>query len=192
MVRTLIAIALVSKGVFGQVDFSEYRPLSTSLTISPAWMLNRDQNNTYLSGFAELHTSRNTSFRGDVYLYIDGNGDAPFLRSAVRSYFGANYNFWRGNACSSLGFQPGVTIMEPARFGESGESYGPQFSPSFALSAGMTYYIWTYFHVYANLTYVRSKISGIPGALFQTDELIFSAGLGFQIPTKKPGITHEI
>ncbi|MFT5779725.1 MAG: hypothetical protein ACI837_002684, partial [Crocinitomicaceae bacterium] len=46
-------------------------------------------------------------------------------------------------------------------------------------------YVWKYFHFFANATYVRSKVSGVSFGPHQTDEFMFSAGLGFQIPTKR-------
>ena len=57
--------------------------------------------------------------------------------------------------------------------------------PSFALTAGTSFYVWKYFHFFANLSYVNSTAHGINGGSMRADELIFSAGLGFNLNTKK-------
>jgi hypothetical protein len=58
-------------------------------------------------------------------------------------------------------------------------------APSFALKVGADYYVWDYFHFFANLTYVNSNIRGTQTGIHKMDELLFSAGLGFQINTIK-------
>ena len=57
--------------------------------------------------------------------------------------------------------------------------------PSFSVSVGTSFYVWKYFNFYANLAYVNSNLKAVSGGPFKTDELIFSAGLGFQIQTRK-------
>lgn len=185
MVRSLAIMLLCTGLSLAQESFQERRLLASSMTISPSKMLNRDQSNIYLSGFLEWHFDANVSFRGDTYLFIDSNADDPFVYQAFRNYFGVQYNHWTGNWVNSIGFQPGVTVMESNLVDENGLSHGSKLSPSMALRVGTSYYFWKYFHFFANVSYTKSKLTGIPRSPHGTDEIFFSAGLGFQIPTKK-------
>jgi hypothetical protein len=58
-------------------------------------------------------------------------------------------------------------------------------APSFAMKSGVSYYVWKYFHFFADLTYVNSTLRGTSFGSHRMDELVFSAGLGFQINVKK-------
>ena len=186
MVRTsgCIVAILISLHLVAQEEMY-IRPglLKASATIAPGKMLNRTVNTIYLSGFLEYHTEKNFSLRGDTYWYIDGVAQKPtdvMLANASRTYFGAFYHVNLKNWDNYIGFQPGISFL---RFG----AISPKISvcPSFALTAGTTFYVWKYFHFFANLTYVNSKAYGLNGGSLRADELIFSAGLGFQLMTKK-------
>lgn len=186
MVRSIgcIVAILISLQSVGQEEIY-IRPglLKASATIAPGKMLNRTVNTIYLSGFLEYHTDKNISLRGDTYLYIDGGGQKPtdvLLRSASRTYFGAFYHWNLKNWDNYVGFQPGISLL-------SFSAISPKISvcPSFAVTAGSTFYVWKYFHFFANLTYVNSKAYGVNGGSLRADELILSAGLGFNLNTKK-------
>jgi hypothetical protein len=59
-----------------------------------------------------------------------------------------------------------------------------QASPSFAVHVGTTYYVWKIFNFYLDLAYVNSAFRGLDNGTQRTDELILSAGLGFQLQTR--------
>ena len=186
MVRTMgcIVAILISLQLVAQEEIY-IRPglLKASATIAPGKMLNRTVNTIYLSGFLEYHTEKNFSLRGDTYWYIDGAAQKPtdvLLTNASRTYFGAFYHMNLKNWDNYVGFQPGISFL---RF----SAISPKISvcPSFAVTAGSTFYVWKYFHFFANLTYVNSKAYGLNGGSLRADELIFSAGLGFNVNTKK-------
>lgn len=186
MVRSIGCIVAILISLHSRAQEEIYiRPglLKASATIAPGKMLNRTVNTIYLSGFLEYHTDKNISLRGDTYLYIDGAAQKPtdvLLRSASRTYFGAFYHWNLKNWDNFVGFQPGISLL---RF----SAISPKISvcPSFAVTAGSTFYVWKYFHFFANLTYVNSKAYGLNGGSLRADELIFSAGLGFNVNTKK-------
>ena len=152
--------------------------LAASLTYSPSTMLNRPVNNFYVSGFAEYFIDSKFSFRGDSYLFRTNSFTNIFMTDAFRSYFGVAYHINKGNWDTHVGIQPGITIMNRKVFRS-------KIEPSAALRLGTTYYVWKYFHFFANLTYVRSRVRVPDTGIFDADELLFSAGLGFQIQTKK-------
>ena len=58
-------------------------------------------------------------------------------------------------------------------------------APSIAVKSGVSYYVWNYFHFFSDLTYVSSILRGTSFGSHRMDELIFSAGLGFQVALKK-------
>lgn len=174
--------------------------LEASATFSPGTMLNRNSTNYYLSGYAEYHLDRRLSLRSDNFFLLTSPDEDPLIDEAFRSYFGVFYHF-RGDEYSNwdkyIGFQPGITYMEKNPY-HGGIFYiqepEPQRSltPSFAFTVGTSFYVWKYFNFFANLTYVNSKLSGVPDGPFKTDELIISAGLGFQIQTRKQGSRHDM
>jgi hypothetical protein len=205
MVKTILMGAFILIGVFVRAQQQEgklmayYAPKSyiqpgmieASATLSPGMMLNRSGTNYYLSGFAAVTLDQRISLRSDNYFLVSAAEEDPFFNQAFRSYFGAFYHF-RPNGETNwdkyIGFQPGIAYMKRNPY------YGGiqplvaieekgQIVPSFSLTIGTSFYVWKYFNFFANLSYVNSNLSGVSGAPLKTDELIFSAGLGFQIQT---------
>jgi hypothetical protein len=99
-----------------------------------------------------------------------------------RIYFGGFRHFGKKNFKIATGAQMGVLMVD-----YDYSAFERQFyvAPSFALKVGADYYVWDYFHFFANLTYVNSNIRGTQTGIHKMDELLFSAGLGFQINTIK-------
>jgi hypothetical protein len=166
---------------------SSYRvpgTLAGSATFTPGVMLNRNQVNYYLMFFANYHLDRRVSLKSDSYLFLNSSSESAQEQSIFRSYFGAFYHFNAteyGNWDASIGFQPGVTYMEQS--GAAG--FNSSLVPSLAVSVAFDYYVWKYFHFFTQLSYVNSTMRDLPGGSLRTDELLFSAGLGFQIRTFK-------
>jgi len=164
--------------------------LSASATFTPAAMLNRKSNNYYLSGFAEYQLDNRLSLRSDNYFHMNGNGNPTFVHRGFRSYFGAFYHLNQSRVDNwdvKFGFQPGITFMRSYSYQDLmfPDASDWVVSPSFSLSVGFDYYVWKYFHFFTNLAYVNSTMRGLPTGAERTDELMFSAGLGFQIRTIK-------
>jgi hypothetical protein len=154
--------------------------LAASITYSPSMMLNHAESNFYVTGFAEYLLDDHFSFRSDTYLFLNSQNENSLIKDGARSYFGIAYHLNKGNWDGSIGFQPGLTFMN-----RSATTLKPKLEASAALRIGTTYYLWKYFHFFANLTYTKSKLTVFQRGSLKTDELIFSAGLGFQIQTKK-------
>lgn len=167
--------------------------IEASATFSPSMMLNRKSTNFYLSAFAAYTLERNISFRSDSYFYISSAEEDPFMSEAFRSYIGVFYHF-RPDKYSNwdkyIGFQPGITYMKRNPYYGGIQSLiaiepKGQLTPSFALTIGTSFYVWKHFNFFANLSYVNSKLRVEYDAPLLSDELIISAGLGFQIQTRK-------
>lgn len=165
--------------------------IEASATLSPGIMLNRAATNYYLSGFAAVTIDRRLSFRSDNFFFINAAEESSFINQAFRSYFGAFYHFRPNNETNwdkYIGFQPGITYMKRNPYYDGIQPFvaieeNGQVMPSFAVTLGTSFYVWKYFNFFANLSYVNSKLSGVSNGPFKADELIFSAGLGFQIQT---------
>ncbi|MFT6983995.1 MAG: hypothetical protein ACJAUD_002775 [Crocinitomicaceae bacterium] len=173
--------------------------LEASSTISPSTMLSRKSKNFYLTGFAEYHFDLNVSLRSDTYFHLFGVEEDAFINNGVRSYFGVFYHLNHdqfSNWDVTLGVQPGITIMSKGNYIgidpiDELEPSRNVVSPSFALSVGAKFYVWQYFNFFANTSYLNSSMGGLPDGPFNTDEIIFSAGLGFQIQTRRSGVRFK-
>jgi hypothetical protein len=160
--------------------------LKASATISPGRMLQNEANSIYISGFLEYVLDSKYSLRGDVFQFVDANySNESILEPNFmnRLYFGAFRHFGKKNLKLYTGAQAGATFMQYYHSFDQG--YKISVAPSFSLKAGATFYVWKYFHFFADVTYVNSTTRGLMFGSQRMDELIFSAGLGFQINTKK-------
>ena len=188
MVRLLIVLfAFIAFKSKAQEDYIQPGLLKATATISPSTMLGRSVGNIYLSGFLEYHCDKKLSLRGETFFFIDGHSknasNNEFIHQGMRTYFGAFYHWNKNNWDKYLGVQPGITLMKP--LGTIEVDAPVQASPSFAIHAGSTYFVWKYFNFFVDLAYVHSSYRGLTMGSVNTDELILSAGLGFQIQTTK-------
>jgi hypothetical protein len=70
-------------------------------------------------------------------------------------------------------------------FNSMNGEYKWSFSQSTSFKTGISYYIWKYFHFFADVSYLKSTLRGASFGSQRMDEIVFSSGLGFQIQTKK-------
>lgn len=182
MVSRFLCLMLISIGSYSSAQDVYIQPglLAASITYSPSALLNHNESNFYATGFAEYFLDKKFSLRSDTYLFLNSQNDNALIKDGGRSYLGIAYHLHKGNWDGSIGFQPGVTLMNTSEM-----TMKSRVIPSAALRIGTTYYVWKYFHFFANLTYTKSKLAVYQRGTLKTDELIFSAGLGFQLQTKK-------
>ncbi|MCR9173298.1 MAG: hypothetical protein NXI10_12430 [bacterium] len=165
--------------------------ISASATFAPSMGIGDGLNSYHLHGFAEYHLSRNVSLKSDSYLLLNRPLVTFYNDEMFRSYFGAFYhlnnNEIGGNWDVKFGLLPGVTYLKrtPWITGEDEDAFTRSLAPSVSLAVGFDYYVWTYFHFFSQVSYVHSNVRGLPNGSQQLDEIIFSAGLGFQIPTRR-------
>ena len=187
----LIFVALNCFNFLAQKNYHNdvyFRPglVKASATITPGRMLQNKAGSIYLNGFLEYVVDYKYSFRGEIFQFIDAkySVDSRFRYPNYmnRIYFGGFRHFGKKNFKIATGAQMGVLMVDYDYTALERQFY---VSPSFALKVGADYYVWDYFHFFANLTYVNSKIRGTQTGTQKMDELLFSAGLGFQINTIK-------
>ena len=155
--------------------------IKASATIAPSLMLNRSVQNIYINGFLSYQLDKNLSLRGESFFLINNAASKAtdvVMNGAMHTYFGAFYHETNGNWDNYLGFQPGLSLIQTVY--QSGLSA----CPSFAFKMGTAFYVWKYFHFFAELSYTNTTLRSFPSGRYRADELILSAGLGFQINTK--------
>ena len=192
-----IILALNCFHFFAQKNYHNdfyFRPglIKASATITPGRMLQNKANSIYLNGFLEYVVDYNYSFRGEIFQFIDAQYsiDSRFKDPNYmnRIYFGSFRHFGKKNFKITTGAQMGVLMVD---FDYSAFERQFYVAPSFALKVGADYYVWDHFHFFANLTYVNSKIRGTQIGTQKMNELLFSAGLGFQLNTIKTKTKRE-
>lgn len=184
MVRfCLLALSVVFLSSIQAQEEQYIRPgmIKASATISPSVMLNRDIQNIYINGFISCQLDRKFSLRGESFYFLKNAAtkatDIGFS-GGMHTYFGAFYHETKGNWDNYFGFQPGVSVVQTIF------KPGASVCPSFALKIGTAFYVWKYFHFFADVTYTNTTVRGLSIGAYRADELILSAGLGFQINTK--------
>ena len=176
----LLAISFLGFGAFSQKPrYIQPGLLSASATLSPAIMLNRNETNYYVSGFFEGKMTKHLSFRGDAY-YMLGNASTKFLKNNIRTYIGLQYGYSFGNFELHTGFAPGFAFMQ--------SNVNPsitEFVPSLQVNLGMRFYVWKYFHFFANFNYIHAEMQNLEKVNGMADEFVISVGLGFNLQTLK-------
>lgn len=177
----LIFICFPVGSIFGQnPNYINPGLLSFSGTLSPAIMLNRNEINYYVTGFLEGKLTKHISLRGETN-YLLANADSKFLRNNSRTTIGIQYG-WSplNNFEMHLGFSPGFSFMK--------SNFAPsitEFVPSVQLNGGVRYYVWKYFHFFANFNYVHAQMQNLNRINGMADEFMISAGLGFNLQVLK-------
>jgi len=198
MVGRLFVALFFTSSLFAQdEDFLRPGLLKASSTISVSDMLATDQSNYYLSGFLEYYLSDKFSIRGESFVHAggtDGKSDPinnpAFIKSGARTFFGGQYHFGKRNYDFNVGFMPGISLLNLRNVTPLNEGETTFIIPTMAIQSGVTLYVGKYFNFFANLSYMLTPVNGINEAAVYTevvnaDELVISAGLGFQIQTKK-------
>ena len=166
------------------VPFVRKGLLKATATISPSLMLNHKINNIYLSGELEYFLENKVSVRGDGLLYMDSQQKTPLMKQNSILCFGALYHFSKNKNDLFIGIQPAAVFSQPNSLDTSLNVYPLQINPGFSVMAGYTFYVWDYCNFYFNARYLSAKYVGTTKGAIKLDEIIFSAGLGFQIHTK--------
>ena len=188
MVRKMIIIPmlLIMPWTFSQQKVNlEPGVLKAYMTIAPSTMLNHNVDNFYLSGSLEYYLDNKLSFKGHSYLFVNGNAEEPLFDLNLRSYFGVEYHFIKNNFDAHIGFSPGANFIDPSEPEGVAPVTTVRIAPSVAFDAGINYFVWKYMHFFVDVTYVNARLPQTLRGSAQIDEIILSAGLGFQLPTKR-------
>lgn len=183
----LLLLFFISVDVSAQENEAFVRKglLKATATITPSFMLNRNINNIYVSGELEYFLEKKISVRGDCFWYRDSQQDIPFLKENSMIFFGALYHFSKKKHDLFIGIQPAAILSQPNILDTSLVNYPSQINPGISLIAGYTFYVWNYCNFFINARYLNTKYVGTHIGPIHLDEVILSAGLGFQLHTRK-------
>src|ERR1035437_8544222 len=176
-------------------DFITAGLLKGTATISPAFMLNHPIENIYINGELEYFTESRISFRGDVYWFLNSQQKPALLNQNSFIVSGALYHFPKNNFDYFIGFQPGVSLVQPnVVYVHAGPGTlinwvdlpdPTKVCPTISAITGITYYVGDYFNFFLNVRYTKARYFGYYNGVLNLDQLIVSGGLGFNIRTKK-------
>ena len=190
--KIIVLIAVLSSVmVSAQEEMKEeklyVRPglITATATISPSIMLNRKQVNYYVTGFWDIRFDKNLSFRGEAHYLTGGNKSIPYFRNNLRAHFGVEYHKSVKNFDSYIGFMPGFSILQLTEDRSLGNEQMTRFVPGFSANIGVSYYVWKYFNFFANVTYLNTTVRGVAQTNNRADEIMLSAGIGFNINAVK-------
>lgn len=189
MVKQAFHIALIACALSGAAQdttpFIGKGLLRGSGAISPGFMMDASGTNIYLNGKLEYFAEDRLSFRGEGFWYQGSQQDDPLLARNNQITFGPFYHFVHGRLDASVGFEPGISIVQPGR-PVLQETVDPlRVVPSASLCVGLTYTVWDYFHFFLDARYVHASYPGSATGTIPLDEVIVSGGLGWQFRVKR-------
>jgi len=164
--------------------------LRAQANITTGKMLSYNQGSIYVCGDIEYYLDANTSLRGDGFYFINAiNKNADQILTMNHSFFSGSifHLTTKGNLDPFIGIQPGLSFnqLQSIVFDNNLQerflvkSYLAA-SPLLSAIVGLQYFAPKYFHLFANVRYVKGTHLGNIGR-YNLDELRFSFGLGFNL-----------
>lgn len=179
----ITAFLLSASLIHAQEQYLNPGTIKASATIAPANSLNSKLKSIYLNGFLGYQLEKHFSLRGETFVFLKNaakDGQSNPIKNNYQIHFGAFYHLGIKNWDNYIGFQPGIQMYNTT----SNSKF--DIAPTFAAKIGTAYYVWKYFHFFAEVSYINAFYQGIDvNGRVKSDELAFSAGLGFQINTLK-------
>lgn len=142
----------------------------------PSLMLNHAVRNNYVGGHAVYYVEDHFSFRGDLLGYAGAQTDRQYLQKHIESTVGIGWHFGRKRWDPYLYGQIG---MGAVRLQESGSM---DYQPVTGIAFGANFHVAPYFYFYAETVFRHMNDPLHPRNL---DQLLFTGGLGLQLPTRK-------
>jgi hypothetical protein len=146
--------------------------------------------NMYISGNLQYYTEDNTSYRGEIWVFLGTDGDKKLFKHNHTLFTNFNYHFsTQNNLDPYIGIGPGVSwteLKEPEDLTLADEkytisNYPRSVSPIATLTIGLNYYT-KFAHLFVEAKYVQgihlSDISPV-----SLNELRIAFGFGFTINT---------
>lgn len=155
-------------------------------TISPSISLSNSFNNIYISGESEYYFESFLSLRGDLFVLAGTLEEKQDLYHHHHLMIGPQFHGQKGIVDFFGGFSMGLNLTSEKNYFPLPDIYNQRsLTPNFSINSGVNFYVFDYFHFFAHARYMMTTYRGHFSGNKRMDELIFSAGLGFQIPSKK-------
>ena len=168
--------------------------LKGTATICPGFLLSNGQTDIYLNGDLEYFADEKISIRGDGFWMVGAQQKDALLKNNSAVFFGALYHFHKNRFDYFIGIQSGLSITKPNNQPNGAyqlqpavpiREYDYKLLPNFSPITGITFYVSDYFNFFLNVRYVYARYYGYESSSVKLDEIRISAGLGFQIHTKR-------
>lgn len=177
LIGLLVCMTLVVRASAQQVELGERQGLLQATgSLYPGWMLNHNVRNNYAGGHFAYYFDDHYSFRGEFLGYVDAQTDEKYIKKHLQVQAGFGRHFpvkrWDPFVYAQMGLA-GIELQG------STEAF---LRPNVGLVAGMNYNVSRFFYFYAECTFIHMKD---PERINNLDQLLVTAGLGFQLPTKK-------
>lgn len=173
----LVCLMVVLHTSAQQLELGERQGLLQATgSLYPSVMLNHAVRNNYAGGHFAYYVDDHYSFRGEFLGYVDAQTDEKYIKKhlQVQAGFGRHFPVKRWDP-----FVYGQMGLAAIQLQGSTESY---LRPNVGLVAGAHYNVSHFFYFYAECAFTHMKD---PERMNNLDQLLVTAGLGFQLPTKK-------
>lgn len=168
--------------------------LRASGSISPGFLLDQGSTNIYLGGKLEYFTEDRVSFRGEGFWYMGSQQKPALLEQNSQIAFGPFLHSVHGRLDLSAGVEAGISLAHPTnRWVHILKAPDLPYTdpaplrvvPQASLCASLSYAVWDYFHFFVDARYVHARYNGAPSRSIPLDELMLSAGLGWQLRVRQ-------
>lgn len=200
IVLFLFALALPYYSGAQQQDKESFlnRMLVLRPFISPAYMFSKGGLwNSYFHASLEWCFDNRVSIGADGSYFFSTQGDYKPLKMNHSLLLGAFYHFpVKNKADFYCGIQPGIALVQQNTYTyQNAYTYKDstishtriKATPLITCSIGASYFFWKYMHLFAGLKYTHGTFVSQYGSSIPLDELMISAGLGFQLQFTKQG-----
>ena len=157
--------------------------LSSLFTFSPSHMFCDKQTYIYVHGGLEGYFTKKISVTGEIYYNagaISNNNTFDYNHSL---FFGPNWHFAKADNDLFIGFHPGLSLTKLNAKNNNIQESIAGINPIISIVAGYNFFINKYFHFFLETRYIAGNHNyDIHKSL---SELSLSAGLGFNLNTKK-------
>jgi hypothetical protein len=157
--------------------------LSGQATISPSYMFADDAGYFYLHGNMEAYLNKKLSLSGEIYYYLGAQSQASIFDYNHSLFVGPSRHFITRNNDFYLGLQPGVSLAKIKAATYALSETKAAIDPLISAIAGYNYFVNNGFHFFMQTRFITGNHKeNIEKGL---SELRFSAGLGFNLNTRK-------
>ncbi|HOS48722.1 MAG TPA: hypothetical protein PLG57_08800 [Bacteroidia bacterium] len=181
----LSLILVITSSVKAQSDdFADNGLLKAQLTLSPSYLFSEKQSLFYLHGNLEYYLQDQISVAGEGYFFMgSSNGDSTIFDYNHSGFFGLSKHYVKGNSDFYIGLQPGISITKLKSVNDSLPNPPNGVNPLFSVISGYNYFVGNYVHFFIQMRYVGGQNNY--GKALNINELRLSAGLGFNLKTKR-------
>lgn len=174
---------ILSSGVAQESPFINTGLISARLTLSPSIKFAGGSSDFYLHGNLEGYISNAISLAGEGYFYL---GTLASVQEVFRYnhslFFGASRHFIKNRQDLYVGLQPGLAFTKLNPHNPPGTTQAG-VNPLMSFVSGYNYYVGKIFHYFIQVRCVLGNHNyDSPHSL---SELRFSAGLGFNLQSRK-------